>query len=393
MPKLAYLDCPTGISGDMLLAAILDAGAGLEPINASIASLGMGGCSLAVEETRRQGFRALQARVDCPAEDSPRTLHDISLMIELGRLTPRAKRQAKQIFLRLAEAEAKVHGTSVENVHFHEIGAADSLADIVGAVVGLELLGVERLVASPLPAGSGTIEIGHGACAVPAPAAAELLKGIPLAPSDIAGELTTPTGAAILAALAESFGPVPAMTIRAIGYGAGSRDLPRRPNILRLMLGEAAESQEFGALDRVCQLETALDDASGEIVGYCIERLRQSGALEVYTTAIGMKKDRPGVLLSVLCRPADAAKMEEILFRETPTLGIRRATVARRVLKREPHAVETPWGTIAGKIGRLPDGVPRFAPEYESCRAAAEKHRRPLHEIYETAQKAFEAIE
>jgi hypothetical protein len=415
MVKIAYLDCAAGISGDMMLAALVDAGADLEQMGASIAALGLPECRLTVEEVRRQGFRALQAHVNCPAEDTPRHLHDISAMIDAGRLSPRTKELAKKIFVRLAEAEAKVHGTSIEKVHFHEVGAADSIADIVGTVVGLELLGVERLVASPVPTGSGKIKIAHGECGIPAPATAELLRGIPLAESSVVGEMTTPTGAAILAALAESFGPPPAMTIRSIGYGAGSHDWPSQPNILRLLSGETPETEvpekgsgtfcaqhpegrsgkmyltPFPGLDRVCQLETTLDDLSGEILGYCTECLRQSGALEVYTTAIGMKKNRPGMLLTVLCDPADAAKMEEILFRETTTLGLRRTTVARRVLEREPHAVETPWGSIAGKIGWLSAGVPRFAPEFESCRLAAEKHGRPLREIYEAAQKAFDA--
>jgi pyridinium-3,5-bisthiocarboxylic acid mononucleotide nickel chelatase len=389
MAKIAYLDCASGISGDMMLAALVDAGAGLEHLGAAIASLGLLECRLTVEEVRRQGFRGLQVHVLCPVEKTHRRLRDISAMIDAGQVSPRAKEQAKKIFIRLAEAEAKVHGTSVENVHFHEVGAADSIADIVGTVVGLERLGVERLMASPVPTGSGKIKIAHGECGVPAPATAELLRGIPLAESSIVGELTTPTGAAILATLAESFGPPPAMTIRAIGYGAGSRDWATQPNILRLMLGETSDRESCRFIDHVCELETTIDDASGEFIGYCIERLWQAGALEVYTTAIGMKKNRPGVLLTVLCAPADEEKIAETLFRETTTLGIRRTMVARRVLRREPHTVETPWGPIAGKIGWLSNGVPRFAPEYESCRQAAEKHGRPLREIFEAAQKAF----
>jgi pyridinium-3,5-bisthiocarboxylic acid mononucleotide nickel chelatase len=438
MLKLAYLDCSSGISGDMLLAALIDAGAGLDEINAGIASLGLPQCRLTIEETRRQGFRALKAHVNCPAEETHRHLHDILAMIDAGQFPPWAKETAKKIFQRLAEAEAKVHGTSVEKVHFHEVGATDSIVDIVGIAVGLELLGVERLIASPISTGSGKITIAHGECGIPAPATAELLKGIPLADSNVTGELTTPTGAAILAVLAESFGPPPAMTIRAIGYGAGSHDWPGQPNILRLMLGSkrgqvpkrgqghfvceefqlanplarqnapvpflSEESQSINPLagqnahvpflnlfDHVCQLETTLDDIPGEVLGYCIECLWRAGALEVYTTAIGMKKNRPGVLLTVLCDTADTEIMEEILFRETTTLGIRQTVVARRVLDREPHTVETPWGPIAGKIGRLAEGVPRFAPEYESCRQAAEKHARPLREIYEAAQRAFES--
>lgn len=393
MARIAYLDCASGISGDMLLAALVDAGAGLNEISAAIGSLGLPDCRLTTEEVRRQGFRGLQIHVDCPEERTHRHLRDILAMIDGGRLSPQAKEKAKKVFARLAEAEAKVHGTTVEKIHFHEVGAADSIADIVGAVVGLELLGVERLTASPVPVGSGKMTIAHGECSVPAPATAELLRGIPLAESNIVGELTTPTGAAILTTLADEFGPPPAMTIRAIGYGAGSHDWLAQPNLLRLLLGEAADAPDKSGgplVDYVCELETTLDDVSGEFIGYCLERLWQAGALEVYTTAIGMKKNRPGVLLTVLCAPADEGTMTEILFRETTTLGIRRATVVRHVLRREPHIVETPWGPIAGKIGWLADGAARFAPEYESCREAAEKHARPLREIYEAAQKAFE---
>jgi pyridinium-3,5-bisthiocarboxylic acid mononucleotide nickel chelatase len=319
-----------------------------------------------------------------------RRLPEIVAMIDASALASKQKATAKRIFIKLAEAEAKVHGVAVDEVHFHEVGATDSIADIVGAAVGFDLLGVERIVASPVPTGSGKINIAHGECGIPAPATAELLRGIPLAESSVAGELTTPTGAAILAAMADSFGPPPAMTIRSIGYGAGSNDWLAQPNILRLMLGEVACDENFGSIDCVYQLETSLDDINGEIMGYCIQHLWDAGALDVYTTAIGMKKNRPGVLVTVLCTPADMAKMEEILFRETTTLGIRRMLIPRHVLKREFTTVETPWGPVSGKIARLDEGFQRFTPEYESCRMVAECHGRPLHEIYEAAQKAFD---
>jgi uncharacterized protein (TIGR00299 family) protein len=389
MPKIAYLDCSSGISGDMLLAALIDAGAKLDAIADCVASLGLPECRLSVEETRRHGFRALAARLDLPDEHAHRHLHQIAAMIDAGRMPAQAKETAKKIFTRLAQAEAKVHGTSVAQVHFHEVGAADSIIDIVGASVGLELLGIEKLFASPVPTGWGKIRIAHGECAIPAPATAELLQGVPLAAANVEGELTTPTGAAILASLVESFGPPPAMTIRAIGYGAGSRDWADRPNILRLMLGETAETEAAAGSDRVCQLETTLDDQTGESVGYCIERLWQAGALEVYTIAVGMKKNRPGVLLTVLCDLAAEETMKNTLFRETTTLGIRRTIVARHVLDREACTVETPWGMIAGKIAKLPDGTTRFSPEYESCRQAAQKSNQPLHQIYEAATLGF----
>jgi pyridinium-3,5-bisthiocarboxylic acid mononucleotide nickel chelatase len=316
-------------------------------------------------------------------------LHHILAMIDAGELSPRQKDIARRIFTRLAEAEAKVHGVPIEKVHFHEVGAADSIADIVGAAVGWDLLGVDRIVASPVPTGMGKVTIAHGVCSIPAPATAELLRGIPLAESTIEGELTTPTGAAILATLAESFGPLPAMKIDRIGYGAGQKNWSDRPNILRLLVGESVEVRANDA-EQVCVLETNLDDISGELIGYCTTRLWDLGVLDVYTTAIQMKKNRPGVMLTVLCRLADATAVEDVLFRETTTLGVRRWMVARTVLRRQPHSVTTPWGPIEGKIGWLHDGLPRFAPEFEACRLVAESQHVPLQEVYEAAQKAFD---
>jgi pyridinium-3,5-bisthiocarboxylic acid mononucleotide nickel chelatase len=388
MTRVAYLDCGSGISGDMTLAALIDAGVDLDALNAAIGSLGLPGCRLRAEEVKKNGFRATQITVDYQPEHAHRHLHHILGMIDAGQLSPRQKELARRIFTRLAEAEAKVHGTSIEKVHFHEVGAADSIADIVGAAVGLDLLGVERIVASPVPTGMGKIRIAHGECSIPAPATAELLRGIPLAEAAIEGEMTTPTGAAILATLAESFGPVPSMKIERIGYGAGRKDFAERPNILRLLLGEMSAAADEA--EQVCVVETNLDDLSGELIGYCTTRLWEAGALDVFTTAIQMKKNRPGVMLTVLCRPADAAAVEDILFSETTTLGVRRSTVARTVLRRQPHRVTTSWGPVEGKVGWLRDRQPRFAPEFESCRHVAAEHHVPLREVYEAAQKAFD---
>jgi uncharacterized protein (TIGR00299 family) protein len=392
MARVAYLDCGSGISGDMTLAALVDAGVSLEVLNAAIGSLGLPGCRLRAQEVKKNGFRATQISVEYEPEHTHRHLHHILAMIGAGSLNQRQKDLAGRIFTRLAQAEAKVHGTTVEKVHFHEVGAADSIADIVGTAVGWDLLGAERLVASPVPTGTGKIRIAHGECSVPAPATAELLCGIPLAESTIQSELTTPTGAAILATLAEQFGPLPAMKIERIGYGAGHKDFVERPNILRLLLGETAEAAAADA-DQVCVLETNLDDISGELVGYCTTRLWELGVLDVFTTAIQMKKNRPGVTLTVLCRPADAPAVEDFLFRETTTLGVRRWLAARAVLRREPHTVTTPWGPVEGKVGWRRDKPPRFAPEFESCRRIAEERNLPLREVYEAAQRAFDANE
>ena len=384
--RTAYFDCASGISGDMTLGALLDAGVELAAINAAIASLGLPGCRVRTEEVRKNGFRATLAVVEYEPEHKHRHLHHIVQMIEGSCLTPRQKELATRIFTRLGEAEAKVHGVAIEKVHFHEVGAADSIADIVGAAVGWDLLGAERAVASAVPTGSGTIRIAHGLCNVPAPATAELLRGVPLAASAAQCELTTPTGAAILTTLAESFGALPPMTIERIGCGAGQRDLDEQPNLLRLLVGEASSAVRN---DQVWALETNLDDVSGELIGYCLERLWEAGALDVYTTAIQMKKNRPGVVVSVLCRSAEMAAIEAILFRETTTLGVRRWPVERHVLRRQPHQVQTPWGPVDGKIGWWDSTHARFAPEYEDCRRVAAAADVPLRAVYEAALAAF----
>jgi uncharacterized protein (TIGR00299 family) protein len=386
--RLAYLDCASGISGDMLLGALVDAGVDLGELSAAVESLGLPGCRLRAREVKRQGFRATQVTVEYEPETAHRHLDDILVLIDRGRLSPRQRDLARRIFTRLAEAEAKVHGTGIEQVHFHEVGAADSIADIVGTAVGWDLLGVDQTVASPVPVGSGKVKIAHGECRIPAPATAELLRGIPLAESSVPFELTTPTGAAVLATLVDGFGPLPAMTIQKIGYGSGQRDLTQQPNVLRLLVGEAVDA---GAGEQVWVLETNLDDISGEMIGYCTTRLWEAGALDVYTTAIQMKKNRPGVKLSVLCRAGDVEPIESILFTETTTLGVRRWTVSRHVLSRQAHCVETSWGPVEGKVGWLGDGWPRFAPEFESCRRIAAERGVPLRAVYEAAQNAFDA--
>ncbi len=390
MVRVAYLDCGSGISGDMTLAALVDAGVELDALNRAVGSLGVSGLRLKATEVNKRGFRATQITVESEPEHSHRHLSQILAMIDAGQLNVRQKDIARRIFTALGKAEARVHGIAIEEVHFHEVGAADAIADIVGAAVGWDLLGVDRIVASAVPTGTGRIRVAHGECGIPAPATAELLRGVPLAESTVEGELTTPTGAAILAALVDSFGPLPAMRIERIGYGAGQKDFSTQSNILRLLVGQADAPAAPDDADQVCVLETNLDDTVGELVGYCISRLWDAGALDVYTTAIQMKKNRPAVKLTVLCQPCDAAAMEDILFAETTTLGVRRWTASRHVLRRQPHSVTTPWGPIEGKISWLRDASPRFAPEFEACRRVAAAHQIPLQEVYEAAQKAFD---
>jgi hypothetical protein len=391
--RTAYLDCASGISGDMMLGALVDAGVDLARLNAAVESLGLPGCRLVAEEVKKCGFRATQVTVAPETEPPHRHLGQILGMIDRGELTGAQKDLAQRIFTRLGEAEAKVHGTTVEKVHFHEVGAADSIADIVGSAVGWDLLGVDRVVASAVPTGSGKVKIAHGLCSVPAPAVAELLKGVPLAESNVQSELTTPTGAAILTTLARAFGPLPSMTVRTIGCGAGRRDLQEQANLLRLFVGETADPAVANPAgdEQVWVVETNLDDVSGELIGYCAARLWQAGALDVYNTAVQMKKNRPGVKLSVLCRTDDVDAVQGILFEETTTLGIRRWPVGRSVLKRQAHQVRTEWGPVDGKVGWLADGAARFAPEFESCRRVAAERGVPLRRVYEEAQKAFDS--
>ncbi|MHB8969536.1 MAG: nickel pincer cofactor biosynthesis protein LarC [Pirellulaceae bacterium] len=390
--RVAYLDCSSGISGDMTLGALVDAGILLADIQSGIDSLGLPSCRLEASEVKKKGFRATQIRVLYEPEHKHRHLHHITEMIDRSTLSAPQQDLARRIFVRLGEAEAKVHGTTLEKVHFHEVGAIDSIADIVGVAIGWQLLGVDRLVCSPIPTGQGTVKIAHGRVSVPAPATAELLTGIPLAPSDVQAELTTPTGAAIVATLADQFGGVPAMRIDTIGYGAGMRDLDEQPNLLRLLVGQSDEVLGDPAWleDQVWVLETNLDDVPGEWIAYCAQCLLEAGALDVYATPLQMKKNRPGVVLSVLCQALDIARLERIVFSETGSLGIRRWPAQRHTLQRRAHEVATPWGKVAGKLARLADGAVSFAPEYESCRQVAATAGRPLRDVYRAAQQAFD---
>ena len=390
MTRVAYLDCASGISGDMTLGALVDVGVDLKEMQHGIDSLGLPSCQLVAEEVKKAGFRALQIRVNHEPEHAHRHLHNIVDMIDRGSISERAKNLAKQIFQAIGQAEAKVHGTTIEKVHFHEVGAVDSIADVVGAAIGFDFLDVDLVVASPIPTGSGFIEIAHGRTSIPAPATAEILAGVPLEECAIQGELTTPTGAAIVKTLCSEFGPIPAMNIESIGYGAGERDYDTHPNLLRMILGNTTDSFD---LDTVWLIETNLDDASGEMIGHAMDKLLAAGALDVYTTPIGMKKTRPGITLATIARATEVEQLETILFNETTTLGVRRTRVARHVLPRTEHAVETPLGRVVGKLARLPGGGMRFAPEFESARALADAQGVSLTEVYSAAQSAFRSVE
>jgi len=386
--RLAYFDCFSGASGDMIVGACIDAGVPLETIRAALAGLRVTGYTLQAARVRKQGLAATQFRVTVdPAADKPhRHLHHIRQLIEDGSLKPAVRTWAIQVFTRLAEAEAAAHGTSMEHVHFHEVGAIDAIVDIVGACAALDALGIDEVRCSPIPPGHGTITCEHGVLPVPAPGTAALLKGVPLAECDEPGELTTPTGAALLTTLATAYGPMPAMTIESIGYGAGQREGKTRPNLLRLLVGRTGTSAEA---DQIAVLEANVDDCTPETVAYAVEKLLAAGALDAFCTPIYMKKGRPAVMVSVLAEPARRQELEAILFAETSTFGIRSYRAERRKLGRSYTEGDTPYGRIRLKVGRHGDKVVSVSPEYEDCRAAAERTGVPLREIMTAALRAI----
>jgi uncharacterized protein (TIGR00299 family) protein len=382
---VVHFDCFSGISGDMVLGALLDAGVPAEAITQAIDSLGLP-IRLQVEKVRKGGFAATAVRVEAPQEHGHRFLPQVEEILQRGSLTPRQRDLALRIFRHLAEAEAAVHGLPLEKVHFHEVGALDSIADIAGAAVGLDLLGADRFTSRSVPTGSGMVHCAHGLMPIPAPGTAELLKGVPLASSPVKAELTTPTGAAILTSVVQEWVEQPVMIVEHIGHGAGRREFHEQPNLLRLFIGtDAADATR----DTVWMLETNLDDLPAEVIGYCYELLLAAGALDVFSTPIFMKKNRPGVLLSVLAPEAALPGLEEILFRETTTFGVRRYKVSRHKLQRRACTVTTAWGLVKGKLGWLEGRPPVFAPEYEDCARLARLHGVALREVHAQAQRAY----
>jgi pyridinium-3,5-bisthiocarboxylic acid mononucleotide nickel chelatase len=386
--RIAWLECATGISGDMTLAALVDAGVSQHSLREAIDSLKLPDVVLRVETVVKNGFRATQVMVNHPEQHAHRHLSDIREIIEgADAVTQRQKQLALQMFEVVAGAEARVHGTTMEQIHFHEVGAVDSIVDIVGVAVGFDQLNLDRLICNHVPTGRGFVNIDHGTCPVPAPATAEILKGIPLTNVPLDAELTTPTGAAIVRTLADSFGAMPAMTVDVVGCGAGTMTFQNRANVLRLFVGTAVTNADT---ETVMLLETNIDDVDGEILGFTQERLRASGALDVWLVTSQMKKNRPGSLLSVLCRPVDVSALEDILFRETGTLGIRRLSVERRVQHRDIVTVMTPWGEVTGKRSWRSGFAPTFAAEFEDCARVARECDVPLRDIYRAAESAFQ---
>ena len=389
--KIAYLDCFSGVSGDMTLGALVDAGCRLAEIETHLRRLPVPGWKISSEKVVRRGFRATQVKVESSDPQRHRSLSLILQLIEQAGLPAAIAERSSGIFRRLGEAEALVHGMPIEKVHFHEVGAVDAIVDIVGAAAGFEQLGIEECFCSPLNVGGGRVQTQHGNLPVPAPATAELLRGAPTYSNGIQRELVTPTGAAIVATMASWFGPQPEMTVAAIGLGAGSAELNEQPNVLRLFVGEASTRAASAMLEEdVIVLEANLDDMSPQVYGYFADRALQAGALDVFSIPVQMKKNRPGQLVTVLCHPADREKLSDLLFRETTTLGVRQSTVKRRTLLRESITVETSVGPIRMKIARLHGHILNVAPEYEDCRKAAADRGVPLKQVLAEATFQFQ---
>lgn len=458
--RIAYLECFSGISGDMFMGALIDAGVSPKLLEDMVAGLNVG-ARLEISKVTRSGITATKvdvlvngekelpreefwaekqasSRIEAgqehshahghshdrahphdqaherpadqahayPAADSPglrtgvsaphehshgRGLKEIKRIISAASINEGAKKTAIAIFEALGEAEAKIHNMDIEAVHFHEVGAVDAMVDIVGAAVGAEALGVDEIICSPLNVGGGTVKCAHGVLPVPAPATVELLQGAPVYSSGIQVELLTPTGAAIVKTLASRFGSFPEMTIEKSGYGAGARDFPGRPNVVRLTIGEAA-SATFAtktAQESIAVLEANLDDLNPQVFGYVMDRLLEEGALDVFGMPVQMKKNRPGTLLTVLCRPEDAAKLTQIIFRETTTLGVRQRLEQRQILSRRWVTVATQWGDVRVKIASMNGTVTNYAPEYEDCRKIAAERQVPLKTVMQAAASAY----
>ena len=380
----------------MTLGALVDAGCNLAEIETNLRRLPVSGWTISSEKVARRGFRATHVKVEFSDPQKHRSLSTILHLIERAGLPARIAERASGIFQRLGEAEARVHGMPIEKVHFHEVGAVDAIVDIVGAAAGFEQLGIENIVCSALNVGGGRVQTQHGNLPVPAPATAELLRGAPTYSSGIQRELVTPTGAAIVAAMASGFGPQPEMTVQAIGLGAGSADLSEQANILRMFVGDAATLRpaQFAVHDEedVVVLEANLDDMSPQVYGYFAERALEAGALDVFSTPVQMKKNRPGQLVTVLCAPANTEKFSDMLFRETTTLGVRQSHVKRRTLQRESITVETSLGTVHMKIARLHGTILNVAPEYEDCQRLAAEHKLPLKQVLAEATFQFRKL-
>jgi len=438
--RIAHLECFSGISGDMFLGALVDAGVSPQLLQDTVAALGLG-AKLEVSRVMRSGISATKVDVwvdgekDMPREEywakqeashshaqhehhehehahehhhahgessragapaphkhahSHRGLNEIRKIISVSAISESAKRAAISIFEALGSAEAKIHAVPIDSIHFHEVGSVDAIVDIVCAAVGVEALGVEEIVCSSLNVGGGMVKCAHGTFPVPAPATVELLKDAPVYSANVQAELVTPTGAAIVKTLAKRFGVLPEMKVEKSAYGAGSREFPGYPNVLRIVIGEAAAQMTAKTQsDTISVLEANLDDLNPQVFGYVMDRLLEEGALDVFGVPVQMKKNRPGTLLTVLCKPGDADKLTQLVFSETTTLGVRRREESRQTLARRWESVRTEWGEVRIKIASMNGTVTNYAPEYEDCRRIAAEHHVPLKTVMQEASRAY----
>ena len=392
--RIAYFDCPSGAAGDMIMGALVDAGAPFEALQGELAKLRLSGFTLERREVMKSAFRATKVEVHVHGEGHAhderheghphphRNLRSILDLIASSGLRPPVKAGAARIFTRLADAEARVHGTSVEEVHFHEVGAVDAIVDVTGACIGLDLLGVDAVHCSALPVGGGFVTGAHGRMPIPGPGTAELLKGFPVVDTGVRRELVTPTGAAILTTLSVSAGAMPPMTVEAVGYGAGTMDL-ETPNMIRVFLGEAAQS---GGRETIVQVETTVDDMQPQLWETVMERLFEAGALDVYLTPVTMKKSRPGIVLTALCAPEKVTDLSRVLFEESPTIGVRWTAYQRERLDRETVTLATAYGPVPFKVSRLGGRVVTATPEFDEIRRIAKEKGLPAREVLDQAR-------
>jgi uncharacterized protein (TIGR00299 family) protein len=374
----------------MTLGALVDAGCDVEHLRSGLRGLQVSGWELSAEKVWKNGLSATYIRVKTDDRQKHRSLSAILQLLRDSQLAPQVGERASAIFQKLGEAEARVHDVPVEKIHFHEVGAVDAIVDIVGACIGFHVLGIEQFACSPLNVGGGTAKMAHGVLPVPAPATAKLLQGKPTYSSGVQRELITPTGAAIVATVCDVFGPQPPMTVSAIGYGAGTVDLEGQPNVLRVMIGEAAEKTVPGYDEEIAVIEANLDDMNPQIYGYFLDKALAAGALDVYTTPVQMKKNRPGTLLTVLCKPQDANALMSLIFGETTTFGLRTYRAQRRTLPREHVSVATSFGDVRVKVSRVNGRILHVAPEYDDCRKLAVEKNVPLQRVINEALRRYE---
>jgi uncharacterized protein (TIGR00299 family) protein len=384
--KIAYFDLIAGASGDMMLGALIDAGLSQEDLQNSLSTLNLNDFELNIQKLVKNGFGATKVDVNVSDNVPERHLPQIEQIITSSNLPLSIKKRAIAIFHKLGIVEAEIHGTSIDRVHLHELGGVDTVVDVVGVLSGLEILGIEKVYASPVPLGRGFVRGAHGQIPLPAPATIALLKNVPIHGVEIDKELVTPTGAVLLTSLAAAFDKIPHMKLESIGYGAGGRDLPI-PNLLRVLIGESTDDDTISFQPLVI-LETNIDDQNPEIFSFVMDRLFSNGALDVFFTSIQMKKNRPGTMIQVLAKPEDITRLRNILFEETSTLGIRQKMFERYALEREIKEVRTAYGEVQVKVAQLGGGKIKIAPEFDDCRRLAELHQVPVREIYFAAEEA-----